>query len=172
MAKTTKISSTPVTEISQCTGKPCSQIRFVFESADLENLKYVFTNQAGQESEGTLEEGNEDYIAAWFASLVFRLLFGPFSGFSSGCSDGCDCLLGPEFSEVKTYSHVFDTKLKFNQSIKITGSFKMNVFVRTGVCVPANGTTFARAKFAGVPGLLAETALSGDDPAIAIADKC
>ena len=58
------------------------------------------------------------------------------------------------------------------QAIVRLGSFKMSFFVRTGICVPANGSTFARAKFSGVSGLLAETALTGDNPAEAVAVKC
>lgn len=152
---------------SDCTGTHCSQTRFEFLNADLQNLKYRYRDAQGRISEGVLGPRNNDYIFSWFFSLFLRLMFPPFSGAVTACSKGCRCLYGPEFSDTEDYVHVYEQEFSQGRRIEIRGKFEVRVVVRMGVCIPKKDSVFGRIGEAGDANpCAAAAAVDGAEPVV------
>ena len=127
----------------KCIGKPCSSVWYKFLGADMDNLTYVYRDQQGRESTGTLGPRNARHKARWAMALTWRLWFPPFNGISPKCGDGCSCQLGQPTTT--TQQHTFTATFQFshNRSITITGTFSVEVTTRVGVCVTAPQSVFS-----------------------------
>ena len=133
-----------------CVGKTCSQVSYEFVSIDAP-LEYQYTPAGGgNPQQGTLGEGNQDYINMWLVAFLVWMGFGllpgiaPFRTVRTGCDAGCECDLGPETVTTKQYTFtppVFP--LTGGSKIRISGKFTMRVKSRVGVCTPKAGTEFS-----------------------------